>query len=262
MDLIDIPFLKYNKILNKIWSTIQWEGLDKGIFASKDMWKYAKYEISEKDSADLRAFEYSAIEKYMDFRKEIKKMFDGKFVSIVNYDEGNVYIVTYTDNIVIYDDEKKEPDKKDKKNERHKREKHKKFDYERSVTNLTKSLLELHPFLHDELMRLYNIGLNDRYLSIKIRRKFPEINFGVNKILRWRKINKLPANKTMGIVCKIDERVENMFLDLYNQGYNDLEVGIILGVNPGKITDWRSRNNLRANIRRSRKEVSYEDNKS
>ncbi len=259
MNLVDIPFLKYNKIIKKIWSTIQWEGLDKGIYASKDMWRYTKYEISEKDSADLRAFEYSAIEKYMAFRKEIKKMFEGKFISIVNYDEGNVYIITHNDDIVTHDDENEDTDKKNNKRGRPRNSitngRLNKISFENYVTNLTKNLLESFPFLDEELMRLYNMGLNDRYLSMKIRRKFPEINFGVDKILMWRKINKLPANKTIGIVCKIDERVEKLFLDLYNQGFNDLEVGIILGVNPNKISDWRTRNNLKANIKRIRKTI-------
>jgi hypothetical protein len=248
MNLVDIPFLKYKKIIYKIWSTIQWEGLDKGIYTSQYMWKYAKYEINEKDSEDLRAFEYSTIEKYKYLRKEINKMFEGKFISIVNYDEGNVYIIVHIDSIIAHDDEQKEPDKRHEN-----RGRPKKLDYESNIINLTKNLLNSFDFLHEELICLYNIGLNDRYMSMKIRRKFPEINFGVNKILMWRKINNLPANKTFGNVCKIDERAEKRFLDLYNQGFNDLEVGIILGVNPNKISDWRTRNNLKANIKRLRK---------
>lgn len=257
MDLIDIPFLNYKKIVYKIWSTIQWEGLDKGIYASQDMWKYAKYKISEEDSADLRAFEYSAIEKYMAFRKEIKKMFEGKFISIVNYDEGNVYIIAHSD-IIEYYEEKKENNKENKKDTKKKDKKKKdpkKIDYEKNAINLTMNLLESYPFLHEELMRLYNLGLNDRYMSIKIRKMFPEINFGDNKILRWRKINKLSPNKTVGNVCKIDERVEKKFLELYNQGLNDLEIGITLGVHPGKIAAWRIRNNLKAHRKRLRKTV-------
>lgn len=255
MNLSYVPFLKYKKIIPKIWSTIQYEGFDKGDYKSQDMWKYAKYEISEKDSADLRAFEYPAIEKYMTFRKEINKMFEGKFIGIVNYDDGNIYIVAHSDDLV-------KNEKKERVEKLRKRGIDKKLDYENgesnkycenNIINLTKNLLTSFPFLHEELMRLYNIGLNDRYLSMKIRRKFPEINFGTNKILRWRKINNLPANKTIGNICKIDGRVENGFLDLYNLGLNDLEIGITLGIHPGKITAWRFRNNLKANRKRSKK---------
>lgn len=248
---MDIPFLKYKKIIYKIWSTIQWEGLDKGIYSSQDMWKYTKYEISEKDSADLRAFEFSAIKKYESINNEIKKIFEGKFISIVNYDEGFVYIITHNDNIVTCNEEKKESDKKHKK-----RKEPNKIDYKKRAIKSTENILESFPFLHEELMRLYNLGLNDRYLSIKIRKKFLDINFGENRISGWRKINKLPAHKTIGNVCKIDERVEKKFLDFYNQGLNDLEIGIVLGINPGKIAAWRIRNNLKANRKRIKAKIN------
>lgn len=241
MNLVDIPFLKYKRIENKIWSTIQWKGLDKGIYASPDEWKYAKYEISEKDSADLKEFEFSSIEKYETFGKELKKLFNNKFISIVNYDEGYVYIIVHNDDIA-YKEDKKETKKKYKEMKTSE-----KIEYENRNIKLIKNILESYPFVHEDILRLYNSGLNDRYISITIRKKYPEINLTENKILGWRKINKLPANKTFGNIFNIDEIMEKNFLEHYNKGLNDLTIGIILGINPGKIAAWRARNNLRAN---------------
>lgn len=127
--------------------------------------------------------------------------------------------------------------------------------YEDTLIRLVEETMKPFPFLHEELLRLYNLGLNDRYMSIKIRRKYPGIHFTQNKILGWRRLNRLPANNTTGSICKIDETVEKSFLDLYNKGLNDLEIGIMIGINPDKITAWRIRNNLKANRKRKRETV-------
>lgn len=240
MKIYDIPFLKYTKIIGSVWCTIRWKRLNKGEYKSMSQWLCSKFEISEEESKSLREFDPSVIEKYQDFNKELKEIYNGDFVDVINYDEGCIHIAIHKDIERKY------------KILRHKTErpKTKHTIVRQDPMKRVQIVLELFPFLNEELMRFYNLGLNDRFLSKKIRTKFPEITFDVTNALYWRKMNNLSANKTVGYVCKIDNKVEDEILSFYNQKLSDLEIGIAMGLNPGKIADWRFRNNLKANRKR------------
>ena len=246
MKIYDIPFLKYKKIIGSVWSTIRWKRFNKGEYKSMSQWLYSKFEISEEESKGLREFDPSIIEKYQDFAKELKEIYNGDFVDIINYDEGCVYIAIHKDierKYKILRPKTKIPKTNIPKTESTI------IRYD-PMKKRIQILLKLFPFLNEELMRLYNLCLNDRFLSKKIRTKFPETAFNVTNVLYWRKMNNLPANKTVGCICKIDNKVEDEILSFYNQKLSDLEIGIAMGLNPGKIADWRVRNNLRANKKR------------
>ena len=97
MKIYNIPFLEYKKIIGSVWSTIQWKRINRGDYKSMSQWLYSKFEISEEESKGLREFDPSIIEKYQDFSKELKEIYNGDFVDIINYDEGYVYIAIHKD---------------------------------------------------------------------------------------------------------------------------------------------------------------------
>jgi len=241
MRLIDVPFLDFKRMIGNVWCSVRWKNLNKGIYKSPSEWIYAELKIDERDSADLRSFDLSVIKNYEKFERTLTEMYKGDFVSVINYDEGSVYIVAH-----------KGVTKKYKEYKERLRIKIKPFINDRAAINImrVKVLLDAFPFLHPELKRLYDKGLNDRYILKKIRTKFPDIKFSENKILMWRKLYDLPANKTYYYTCRIDEKVESEILKFYKEGLNDLEIGITMGINPRKIAIWRKKNNLEHNVKR------------
>lgn len=241
MRLIEVPFLDFKKMIGNVWSGVRWKNLNKGKYRSPSEWIYAEFKIDERDSADLRRFDLSVIKKYEKFESTLTEMYKGDFVSVINYDEGSVYIVGY-----------KGVTKKYKEYKERLRIKIKPFINDRAAINIkrVKVLLDAFPSLHPELKRLYDKGINDRYILKKIRTKFPEIKFSENKIIMWRKLYDLPANKTYYYTCRIDEKVESEILKFYKKGLNDLEIGIAMGINPRKIAIWRNKNNLGHNFKR------------
>lgn len=241
MRINDIPLLDFKRMIGNVWCSVRWKNLNKGIYKSPSEWIYAELKIDERDSADLRSFDLSVIKKYEKFESTLTEMYMGDFVSVINYDEGSVYIVAH-----------KGVTKKYKEYKERLRIKIKPFINDRAAINImrAKVLLDTFPFLHPELKRLYDKGLNDRYISKKIRTKFPDTKFTVNKVSTWRQMYDLPANKTFYYICKIDEKVESEILKFYKEGLNDLEIGITMGINPRKIAIWRKKNNLGHNIKR------------
>ena len=243
MRIIDVPFLDFKRMIGKVWSSVRWKNLNKGQYKSLSEWIYAGFKIDERDSADLRRFDLSVIKKYEKFEMTLTEMYKGDFINVINYDEGSVYIVAH-----------KGVTKKYKEYKKRLRIKIKPFINDRETINImrVKVLLDTFPSLHPELKRLYDKGLNDRYILKKIGTKFPEIKFSENKISMWRKLYDLPANKTFYFyyTCRIDEKVESEILKFYKKGLNDLEIGISMGINPGKIAVWRNKNNLGPNRKR------------
>lgn len=252
MRLVEIPFLTFNKIAGKVWSSVRWKRLNRGEYKSQSEWVCAKFEIDERDSAYLRDFNFSTIKKYEEFEKALSEMFKGDFISVINYDEGLVYIVAHKGVDIKYNDYRKIYRKGIRKKRKARLSKlpGKLYDEVDMGMKSVKAFLDTFPFLHPELKRLYDKGLNDRYISKKIREKFLDIKFDVDKVLYWRRLYNLPANKTFHYTCRIDEKTESDMLGYYKKGLNDLEIGIAMGINPGKIAVWRHRNNLEANRKR------------
>lgn len=241
MRLIDVPFLNFKRMIGKVWISLRFKKLNKGKYKSPSEWIYAEFKIDERDSADLRRFDLSVIKKHEKFESTLTEMYKGDFVSVINYDEGSVYIVAH-----------KGVTKKYREYKKRLRIKIKPFINDRETIKImrVKVLLDTFPSLHPELKRLYDKGLNDRYILKKIKTRFPEIKFSENKISIWRKLYDLPANKTSYYTCRIDEMVESEILKFYKKGLNDLEIGIAMGINPRKIAIWRNKNNLMPNLKR------------
>lgn len=252
MRLVEVPFLTFKRITGKVWSSVRWKRLNREEYQSPSEWIYAKFEIDERDSADLINFNFSTIKKYEEFEKALSEMFNGDFISVINYDEGLVYIVAHKGVDRKYNDYRKIYRKGIRKKRKARLSKlpGKLYDEMEMGMKSVKAFLDTFPFLHPELKRLYDKGLNDRYISKKIREKFLDIKFDVDKVLYWRRLYNLPANKTFHYTCRIDERAESNMLKFYKKGLNDLEIGIVMGINPGKIAIWRHRNNLGANRKR------------
>ncbi len=252
MRLVEVPFLTFKRITGNVWSSVRWKRLNKGEYQFQSEWICAKFEIDERDSAGLRDFNFSTIKKYEEFEKDLSEMFKGDFISVINYDEGLVYIVAHKGIDIKYNDYRKIYRNRIRKKIKVKLSKLPgKLSAEMDMgIKSVKALFNTFPFLHPELKRLYDKGLNDRYISKKIREKFLDIKFDVGKVLYWRRLYNLPANKTFHYTCRIDEKTESDMLGYYKEGLNDLEIGIAMGINPGKIAIWRHRNNLGANRKR------------
>jgi hypothetical protein len=88
-----VPTLPYAKVTDKVWDTIQDEGLDEEFEVSRQDFSYANLPISEDISHDLKQFGDEIIERFNAFDIALKNKYGKKYTDIIDYDLGRVLIV-------------------------------------------------------------------------------------------------------------------------------------------------------------------------
>lgn len=100
-DYVDyIPELVFEPVTDKIWNGIQYENLDEeadnfnGVFDRK-RWVYAELPTDEEDEEGLREEKDFYLEKFNQFDILLKNTYNMKYIDLIDYETGLVYIVTY-----------------------------------------------------------------------------------------------------------------------------------------------------------------------
>lgn len=101
---------------------------------------------------------------------------------------------------------------------------------------------------NEQIMALYNQGLNDREIGAAIFRDRASVG-------KWRRLRGLPPNCPQGYPHKIlmdiieqkTAEQNRIKMELYKRGYNDREIGEAIGMTGGAITYWRRKRGLKRN---------------
>jgi hypothetical protein len=87
-----VPTLPFSKVTNKIWRTIQDEGLDEEFGVSRQDWSWAKLPISDDLSRGLQQFDSQVVEAFNAFDIALKSRHGKKYTDLIDYDAGQVYV--------------------------------------------------------------------------------------------------------------------------------------------------------------------------
>ncbi len=115
----------------------------------------------------------------------------------------------------------------------------------KAIYNKTKRIRNFfitHPFINERCLYLYNLGHNDRHISLKLNKKF-NTTFSSEDIRYWRKINNLsPTGSFSNLSCKITNKVADKIISMRKWGGSIEEISFELGISPGRLAIWLNSN--------------------
>jgi len=88
-----VPTLPYAKVTNKVWNTIQDEGLDEEFEVSRQDLSYADLPLSEDIQSGLKQLDDQVVERFNAFDIALKEKYGKKYTDFIDYDLGRVLIV-------------------------------------------------------------------------------------------------------------------------------------------------------------------------
>ncbi len=92
--LAQIQKAKFVPVSNSIWGNIKDEGLDEEQNAkSRNSWLMTQLDMLDNDKTNLQNFDDDTINKFNSFDIELKQIYNGKIVDLIDYDSGAITLV-------------------------------------------------------------------------------------------------------------------------------------------------------------------------
>jgi len=84
----------FKNVTQDIFETIDCEGLTEEYDSyNKSDWKYVEIDLTDQDINGLKKFDVDTINKFNQFDIQLKEKFSMKYVDLIDYDNGKVFIV-------------------------------------------------------------------------------------------------------------------------------------------------------------------------
>jgi len=114
-----------------------------------------------------------------------------------------------------------------------------------SKNTMFEKLLTDNSDIENELLRLYQKGYNDRYITRILNKKFDKKVYAEH-IQRWRKKRNLSANHTytINVKCVIDDKLGSRITELFNQGVKIDDIRNKYGLTLAVLYEWRKKHDL------------------